>query len=166
VLRTVCGEEEDLYGFILGMSTNFLLLQLDNEFSLDGYAVIRVDDFDGIRHSSYERTRRKIFNAEGLLDNRYGFDKSLPLTSWREILKVLKKYDIHVVIENINRDILDFWIGRIARVSTKSVSIQNYDPGGIFDEKPTKILFDTISILKFGDRYSTTFKKYLKERRK
>jgi hypothetical protein len=67
IYRTVCEEEENLSGFILGMSSNFLFLQLDNEFTLNGYAVIKLDDFDSIRHSSYERTQRKIFNAVGLI---------------------------------------------------------------------------------------------------
>jgi hypothetical protein len=168
IFRTVCGNEENLWGFILGMSKNFLFLQLDSEFSFDGYAVIRLDDFDNIRHSSYERARRKIFNAEGLLGATagYGFDKPMPLTSWPDILKTLKNYDIHVIIENINKDYLDFWIGQITRVSEKSVSIRNYDPGGKLDEKPTVIKLDAISIIKFGDRYSTTFRKYLKRRKK
>src|SRR6187402_2531990 len=85
IFRTVCGKEENLSGFILEMSKNFLFLQLDNEFVLDGYAVIRLDDFDSIRHSSYERTQRKIFAGEGILAEEYGFEQPLPLTSWSDI---------------------------------------------------------------------------------
>jgi hypothetical protein len=163
IFRTVCDKEENLSGFIVGMSRNFLFLQLDNEFTLDGYAVIKLDDFDNVRHSSYERTRRKIFNAEGLLDNGYGFDKHLPLTSWTDILKTLKNYNLHVIIENINNGSLEFWIGQITRVAERSMSINNYDPNGKLDDKPTVIKLDTISVIKFGDRYSTTFRRYLKK---
>ncbi len=162
IFRTICNKEENLSGFILAMSKEFLLLQLDNDFMLDGYAIIRKDDFDSIRHSSYERTQRKIFNAEGILDKSYGFDKPLPLTSWKDILKALKSYDFHVIIENINKDYLDFWIGEIKSVTDKSVSIYNYNPDGKLDDKPQSIKLDSISIIKFGDRYSTTFRKYLK----
>lgn len=164
IFRTVCDKEEDLSGFILGMSSNFLFLQLDNEFILDGYAVIRLDDFDSLRHSRYEKTQREIFYAEGLLASGYGFDKQLPLTSWTDILKALKSYNIHVIVENTNNGSLDFWIGQITRVSQKSMSIHNYDPNGNLDEKPTVVKLDTISIIKFGDRYSTTFRKYLKKK--
>jgi hypothetical protein len=163
IYRTVCDKEENLSGFILAMSKNFLFVQLDHDFSLDGYAIIRLDDFDSVRHSSYEVTQKKIFKAEGILAASYGFDKPLPLTSWADILKTLKNYNLHVIIENINKDYLDFWIGEIKRVTDKSVSIHNYNPDGKLDEKPTNVKFDTISILKFGDRYSTTFRKYLKE---
>jgi hypothetical protein len=166
IFRTVCGEEDNLSGFILGMSKNFLLLQLAQEFMLDGYAVIRLDDFDSIRHSSYERTQRKIFNAEGLLSTEYGFGKKLPLTSWADILKTLKGYDLHIIIENINKNVLDFWIGQITKVGDKSVSIHNYNPDGQLDDKPTVIKLDTISVIKFGDRYSTIFRKHLRNKKK
>ncbi|MGC4104381.1 hypothetical protein [Ferruginibacter sp.] len=160
--RTVCGEEENLSGFILGLSKNFLFLQLGYDFMLDGFAIIRINDFDSIRHSSFERTQRKIFKSEGLLDNGFGFDKPLPLTSWADIFRTLKKYDYHAIVENIHKDYLDFWIGEIKSVTDKSVSIHNYNPDGVLYDKPTKIKFDTISIIKFGDMYSTTFRKYLK----
>lgn len=160
--RTILGKEEYLRGFILSMSRDFLLLQVSDDFLLDGYAIIRLDDFDSIRHSSYERTSRKIFKAEGLLE-KVGIDDELPLTSWKDILRTLKQHDYHVTIQNFNRGYLDFWIGEIKRVTDKSVSILNYDPNGKLEGKPTNIKFDTISILTFGDRYSTTFRKYLKE---
>jgi hypothetical protein len=166
IYRTICGEEENLSGFILGMSRNFLFLQLDREFTLDGYAVIRLNDFDSVRHSSYERTQQKILNAEGVLAKGYGFDKHLPLTSWADIFKALKSYDMHVIVENIKNNYLDFWIGQITRVSAKSMSIHNYDPDGTLDDKPSVMNFDTISTITFGDRYSTTFRKYIKKSRR
>jgi len=162
IFRTVCGKEENLSGFILGMSKRLLFLQLDWEFMLDGYAVIRLDDFDSIRRSSYERTQQKILRAEGFLPNGHGFDRPLPLASWATLLNALKAHDLHVIIENIHKDDLNFWIGPIKRVSEKSVSILNYDPDGRLDAKPTAISLDTISVLKFGNRYSTIFRKYLK----
>ncbi len=166
IFRTVCDKEENLSGFLLGISSNFLFLQLVYDFMFDGYAIIRKDDFDSIRHSSYERTQRKIFNAEGLLATEYGFDEHFPLTTWTDILKTIKNYDLHVIVENINKDYLDFWIGQITRIGDKSMSIHNYNPDGLLDEKPKVIKLSTISVIKFGDRYSTIFRKYLKHRKK
>ena len=90
----------------------------------------------------------------------------MPLTSWGDIFKTLKKYDFHVIVENINKDVLDFWIGEVKNVTDKSVSIHNYDPDGVLDDKPKNIKFDTISVVKFDDRYSTVFRKYLKSNKK
>jgi hypothetical protein len=166
ISRTVFDKEENLSGFLLGMSKDFLFLQLNYDFILDGYAIIRKDDFDSIRHSSYERTQRKILDREGVLATTYGFDKNLPLTSWTVILKKLKNYDLHVIIENINKDYLDFWIGEIIKVTDKKIIIHNYNANGQLDDKPKDIKLNTISIIKFGDRYSTIFRKYLKPKRK
>jgi hypothetical protein len=162
IYRTVFDKEENLSGFLLGMSKDFMFMQVDSDFTFDGYAIIRKDDFDNIRHSSYERTQRKIFKAEGLLEKGYGFNKHLPLTNWTDIFETLKNYDFHVIIENENKDCLDFWIGQIVKVTDKSVSIHNYNPDGVLDEKPKSIKFNTISIVKFGDNYSMTFRKYLR----
>ena len=162
VFRNVCNMEENISGFLLGMSKDFLLLQVGDDFLLDGYAIIRKDDFDSIGHSSHEKTQKKIYEAEGLLQKEYGFDKHLPLTNWTEIFNALKDYDLHVIIENIRKDYLDFWIGEIKNVTEKSIRIHNYNPKGQLDEKPKLIKFDSISVVKFGDRYSTTFRKYLK----
>lgn len=125
-------------------------------------AIIRTDDYDSIRHSSYERTQRKIYKAEGLLSENFAFEKPIPLTGWADIFRTLKRYDIHVIIESIDGNSIDFRIGPIKRVTEKSVTIHNYDPDGKLEEKPTNIRYDAISIVQFGDRYSTVFRKYLK----
>ncbi len=166
ILRTIFDEEENMSGFLIGMSKDFILVQLDSSFKFDGYAIFRKDDFDSIRHSSFERTQRKIFKAEGLLEKEYGFDKHLPLTSWKAIFHALKGYDYHVSIKNRAKDYLDFWIGPILKVTNKSVSIRNYDPNGVLYEKPTVIKYDSISVVEFGDNYSTVFRKYLREKRR
>ncbi len=160
--RTVCGNEETLSGFILAVSNLFLLLRPADDFMLDGFAIIRTDDYDSIRHSSYERTQRKIYKAEGLLSENFAFEKPIPLTGWADIFRTLKRYDIHVIIESIDGNSIDFRIGPIKRVTEKSVTIHNYDPDGKLEEKPTNIRYDAISIVQFGDRYSTVFRKYLK----
>jgi len=166
ILRTVFDKEENLSGFLLMMSKDFLCMQLSSDFSFNGFAIIRKDDFDSIQHSSHERTKRKIFKAEGLLEKEYGFVKQFQLTNWTDIFNTLKNHDFHVIIENINKDYLDFWIGPIIKVNNKSVSIHNYDPNGILYDNPTLIKYASISVVQFGDNYSTTFRKYLRNKKK
>ncbi|WP_315821735.1 hypothetical protein [Paraflavitalea speifideaquila] len=55
-----------------------------------------------------------------------------------------------------------FEIGPIKRIAKNSFQIQYYDPAGVLENKLTTIKYEDITTLKFGDRYSTTFKKYLK----
>ena len=162
IYRTICNEEENLSGFILKMSKSFLLLQVSSDFMLDGYAIIRKDDFDSIRCNKFDKTQKNILKAEGILKTNYGIDENIPLTNWVRIFQNLRKHNYHIIIENINKDNLDFFIGSITRITKDSVSILNYDSTGKLDQKPTPIKLNNIKTVKFGDRYSTIFRKYLK----
>lgn len=163
IYRTFKNREEDISGFILALSKQFLVLQVDNEFMLDGYAIIPKDRFSSIRCNSYDKAFKKIYKEEGILDTQYGFNQSLTLKSWKELFLNLKKLEYHVIVECEDKDDPDFVIGPIKRVTKNKVSIQYYDPAGVLQDKLTTLSYHDITILKFGDRYSTTFKKYLKQ---
>ncbi|TKK64222.1 hypothetical protein FC093_23045 [Ilyomonas limi] len=161
--RTFKDREENISGFMLAITRQFILLQVDNEFMLDGYAIIPKDRFDSIRCNNYDKTFKRIYKEEGLLDTQYGFNQSLSLKSWHELFSDLKKLDYHVVIECEDKDDPDFVIGPIKRVTKDKVGVQYYDPTGKLDDKPTTLSYDDITIIKFGDRYSTTFKRHLRK---
>jgi hypothetical protein len=160
--RTFKDREENISGFILSLSKDFLLLQVDNEFMLDGYAIIPKHKFDSIRCNKYDKIFKKIYKDEGLLSTQYGFNKSVSLKSWQDLFSNLKNLDFHVVIECEDKDKPDFIIGPIKRIYKDKVSIQYYDPTGKLDDKLTTAKYDEITIVKFGDRYTTTFRKYLR----
>ena len=81
IYRKFKEKEENISGFILAISKDFLLLQVDNEFSYNGDAIMRKDQFDSLRCNKYDKTQKKIYKAEGLLDNGYGIDKNISLKS-------------------------------------------------------------------------------------
>lgn len=153
--------EDTLACFILAMSKNFLLLQIENEFSLNGYAIIRKDQFDTLRCNQFDRTIKKILKKEGILENDYGINEIICLENWQTIFKDLKKNDYHVIIECEKKKKSGFNIGPIKKISKTSVSIQYYDPTGLLENKLTPIEYKDITIVQFGDRYSKTFRKYL-----
>jgi len=161
--RTFKDREENISGFIYLLSKDFLLLQVDNEFMLDGYAIIPKHKFDSIRCNKYDKTFKKIYKDEGLLSTQYGFDKSISLKSWQDLFSDLKSLDFHVIIECEDKDEPDFIIGPIKRIYKDKVSIQYYDPTGKLDDKPTTVKYNEITIVKFDDRYTTIFRKYLKQ---
>ena len=162
VIRTFKDREENVGGFILFLTKEFLILQIDNEFTFDGYAIIPKHRFDSIRCNKFDKTSKKIYKGEGLLDSLYGFNQTICLTTWQKIFIDLKKLDYHVVVECEDKEEPEFIIGPIKRIYKDKVNIQFYDPAGNLDNKSTSVKYKEITILKFGDRYSTTFKKYLK----
>ena len=160
--RTFKDYSENIRGFILKMTKDFLLVQLENNFFLDGYAIIRKDQFDSIRCSKYEKACKKILKAEGIFDDNYGINKDIDLTNWQSILKSIKALDFHVIIECEDLDEPDFIIGPIKRVTQNSTSIQFYDPTGLLEDNLSQVKYSDITIVKFDDRYTKTYRKYLR----
>lgn len=163
IFRTFQDLENNITGFILAMSKDFLLVQLDYDFILNGYSIIRKDQFDSLRCNKYDKTKKRIFLAEGIIDRFYGFDKFVSLTNWQDIFTDLKKLDYHIIIECENKRKPKFLIGPIQKVTKSKINIWNYDPTGKFDEKSSTIKYDEITTITFGDNYSTTFRKHLRK---
>ena len=69
--------------------------------------MIRLDDFDSIRHSSYERTQRKIFAAEGLLADGYSCNGNTHWTVdlcrqwWKEKSHLIEQLN-HPEVKKVN----------------------------------------------------------------
>ena len=166
IKRTFNGKEENISGFILSMSKEFLLIQVDNELSFNGYTIIRKDQFDSLRCNKYDKTLKKIYKAEGLLKSGYGIDKNISLKNWQSIFSDLKKFDYHVIIECEDQEEPSFDIGPIKKTLKGSVSIQYYDATGQLENKLTSLKYSDITTVKFGDNYSMTYRKYLKPAKK
>jgi hypothetical protein len=160
--RTFGGRPGNLSGFILNMAKDFLLIQLEEEFSLNGYAIIEKHQFDDLRCNKFDRTRKKILRAEGIFDKDYGIENNIDLSNWQSIFKDLKKFDYNVIIECEDLDEPTFEIGPIKRIGNNYVSIQYHDPSGLLENKLTAVKYAEITIVKFDDRYSTTYKKYMR----
>jgi hypothetical protein len=162
IKRTVTEGSADISGFILQMSKDFLLIQKELEFYLNGYAIVRKDHFDSIRCNKFDKAYKGILKGEGIFDSDYGIKKKIRIKNWRTIFEDLMKLDCHVIIEC--EDLKDpiFVIGPIKKINKDSVNIQYYDPTGLLDKKPTTIKYKDITIVKFDERYINVFKKYLR----
>ncbi len=160
--RTFTEGESNISGFILQSSKDFLLIQCEEEFYLNGYVIIRKDQFDNIRCNKFDRTLKKILSAERIIESDYGIDKKIKLNSWETIFEDLKKYDYHVIVECENLDEPAFIIGPIKKINKSSVHIQYYDPSGVLERTSTNVDYKDVTIVKFNNRYVNIFRKYLK----
>jgi len=162
IYRNVTDGEANIYGVILAQSNEFLQLTENNEFKFNGELIIRKDHFDAIRCSKYEKKIREILVAENHLSNSKPIRTEVELLNWNGIFNSLKNKDIHVIIECEDLKKPTFTIGAINKVKKKSIEISNYDPSGKVDKKSTNIKFKNITLVRFKDAYSTTFRKYLR----
>ena len=155
----------DLYGFLLRVTEGFILVHEFDDFELNGYAIIRQDQFESIRSSKNDRARRKIMNREGTLEIDLGIPYEVVLDSWASIFTSLKAQQLSVIIECEDKKNAAFTIGPIVAVNKKSVSIRHFDAAGILAETPTKILYRDITIIRFDDRYTNVYSKYLRQKK-
>jgi len=164
--RNVTEGAADIYGVITNMSKDFMQLVQVKDFSVDGEVITRQDHYDYIRCNKNDRTTRKILISEKRLPEKKAIHTKVDLSSYSSIFKDLKKRDIHVVIECEDLKNPTFTIGAIREVSKKSLLVDNYNAKGILDKKPTKVKYEDITLIGFGDNYSTTFRKHLRPAKK
>lgn len=161
--RNVTDGEANISGFILQMSKDFILIQNVVDFRLDGYTIIRQDHYDRIRCNDYDRTYKKILGKEGILPQTFEIKNSININTWNSLFSDLRKKDFHVVVECEDLKKPTFIIGPVIKIGKKSAQIRYYDAEGVLEERPTKVKFKNITKIEFGDRYSTIFRKYLKQ---
>lgn len=164
--RTVTDGEANIYGLILELSEDFMQLNAIAEFRFNGEIIIRMDHYDSIRCSPFEKASKHILIKEKRFSKSKPKGTSVNLTTWESIFKDLKKMNIHTIIECEDLKEPAFYIGSIEKVNSNSVEIRNYDATGRIDKKAAKIKFKNITLVKFNDEYSTIFRRYLKEPKK
>ena len=158
--RQVTDGEANIYGYLLGVSDDFLLVQNEDDFTLDGYSIIRMTQFQSIRCDKFDKAIKKILKKEGIQKKGYGIKKPLKLDSWESIFKQLKKRGQNVVVECEFLKTPSFTLGSIQSVNSKSVEILYFDATGKLDKEPTKIKYKDITLVKFDDRYTNVLSKY------
>ena len=163
IYRTGTEGEANISGFILQMSRKFLLIQNEEEFHLNGYSIILKERFESIRLSKTEKYQRKILEKEGIIKSNYGLKNKIDLKSWETIFKDLEKRDYFAIAECEDLKEPSFTIGEIKKIGKQSVGIRYFSPRGVIDKKPTKVKYKEITLVKFDDRYTNMYRKYLEE---
>lgn len=164
IRRVVTAGQANLSGFILEMSKDFLLIQKEDEFNLNGYAIIKRSHFDSIWWNKTGKAFKKILKSEGILDADFGIKKRINLKSWESIFNDLKRFYQYAVIECERLPHPTFQIGPIKSVNKKFVSIQHFNATGLLDKASTKVKYEDITLVKFDDRYINVFRKYLRSK--
>ena len=163
IQRSCCDGDANIHGFILKTSKKYMLIQKAEEFQLNGYTIIRRDQYDAIRNNDYDKTYKTILKKEGVLKKHLGLNHKITLNSWSSVFQDLKKLKKSIIVECENIKKSSFVIGPIAEVKSKSVLIKYFDPNGVLDSKPTRVQYKDITLVSFGDRYNEVFSKYLKK---
>ncbi len=164
-LTRVRGDFQDTdRGYILDYSTDFILLQMTNDFALNGYCIFPLDTVKDVRTNKNDKFYDRVMNLEKLKD-QIGIPFNVDLTSWKTIFQTLKKTKLTVTTECEEPHLDYFCIGTLQKVGTNKVSALYFSADGIADEIPTTTEYDNITKISFGDRYSNILTKYVKSKK-
>jgi len=67
IYRHYTDEELINTGFILDSSNDFILIQNESDFLLDGYSVIKIGDIEKIRYGKFEKYFQMMLEKEGFI---------------------------------------------------------------------------------------------------
>ena len=147
-------------GFILGKSKDFILIQESDEFRILGYQIFPIVTIKHVRYNKNDKTYERILKEEGLLV-RVELKHKIDLTDWKSICTDIKKTGLTIISECEHPKIKSFCIGDLKRINKKSISIQYFNPQGIYDKENTTNEFKNITKLSFDDHYANVFSKYV-----
>lgn len=154
-------DDEDVYhGYIVGLTRNLVCLWLVVDWHHDGFAIMPVKYVTGIRHGKYEKTYHRVLKSEGCLAD-VAMPGWLKIGSYKAAFNALKANCNNMIVESRLPPVDEFVVGEIRNVTDKEVHMKGFDATGNWQDGSYKIPFKEITVLKFGDEYSTVFRKYV-----
>lgn len=167
--KTVCNvhrkvAEETLQriqGYILDYSEHFVLMQMVDDFRVDGYTIFSLESISVIQYGENEKYLDKIIHWEKQtrdVSKKYDVD----LTTWTSIFRTIKKTGGNVIIQNEDPADYTFDIGPIIKSTSKAVYIRYFNAAGKQDKELTKIPFSKITSMSFDTHYINVISKYIR----
>ena len=156
------GEFQDVArGYIVGYSSDYLLLQTTDDFTLNGYSIFPVNTIIGLRHNKNDKFYDQIMKLEKLKE-KVCIPFDINLLTWKNLFQTLKKNKQTVTIECEEPHLDYFCIGSLNQIGEKKISTFYFSPDGIIDATPTITEYVNITKVSFGDRYANILAQYVK----
>ena len=152
-------EQDNMYGVIVAESDDLLLIQHEYDFLFDGYRIIRQRDITKSYTNESNTYCTELMKKEGLWKLPSKAARAVPLDNWMSVFNALKgKF---VIIENERQG--DFYIGPILECDDRAVLIHHFDGCGEWQDIH-RILYRSITLVQFGNRYIDVHAKHVPPR--
>jgi hypothetical protein len=155
----------NIYGFPLAISRQLALLECTEDFDLDGYAVLPLNQIAEVEATSVQKFFDRVLNDRGDLRRVQLPQHSVALDAWRECALALAATSQLLIVECERRDsdVEDtFYLGSIVAVSDDAMAMRHVDATAEwYDEPPVVIPYSDLTKIRFADAYSKTFRKYV-----
>ena len=152
-------DQNKIQAFVLGTSSNLVLIQYVYDFNIDGLMVLRVSDISGITCSKTDIFQLKLLKDEKLFD-QINFDRKYNLSDWKTTIADLRKDFDYFIFEDENKDDPIFLIGKVAKMTSRSIHLNYFSGAGSWDKKPSVIKYCDITVCQVGTNYTNVYKRY------
>lgn len=148
-----------IYGIPIGVGATLLTVVKLNDFDIDGFQVLRLDDISSIDKGRMQQVQEYILRQEGL----YG---SLPTHPYGNIddlysfFKRVKSNNLTISFKCERNDKNILFMGKVMKITKNLISIRKLNAFGEWDSQLTEFKLDDITLVHLFDRYTTIFSKY------
>lgn len=149
------------YMFPLKANEKLFLSSIEADFEFGGYHIGKLTNIDEIDVKASGDILFEIIKQEGL--SNYMVVPDVDLLDWKAVFISLQKLGKYIIVKNENDDDSNyaFVIGKIMKVTTKSVTMKNFNADGIWEDDLYQIPFKQITSVEFNTRYCNVFSKYI-----
>lgn len=146
--------DNDYYNLIiLKRNNNIVLAAHDDDFAIDGYLIFSLDKVKSFS------VKTDIYNRI-MMQEMISTDIFVPDIDCEDMHSVCESIFMKDKFISLYRSDGSFYIGKLLRVKKHSIIFRGYDADGVWLE-PVKISFDDIGVIRYGDRYTEIFSKYV-----
>lgn len=145
----------------LKMSDHIIAGHYVRDFVLDGYKIISLAEITSIKRGALEEYHDEILRGE------YSFGKNnyiekVNIETWQGFFEDISKFGkmINITQEHLGETF--FYVGRVIAVKQEQLEFLEINPEGEWDDETTMIEYEEITMVDFGDRYSSMLHKYSK----
>jgi hypothetical protein len=144
------------YGFVLAAGAKLVLLALEDEFEIDGFVVLRIDDIQSVRRTKVDRLHDRWMHEAGL--DIAGLPlPPVDLRDVRALLRSIEPSSLVLTVEAEHPDHKQFELGCIERVGRKATWMHFLKPNGKWDPVLDKVRHKHVTCVHIEGSYTRMY---------
>ena len=152
----------DYQGFITNIGKTLLIMQKENDFTLDGYVAMRLEDITYTEVIDDNKFIKKVISGEKLIQNVTP-PKLTSADSFQELFSgILATFGGWLTVGIDSPDGQGFFMGTVTRMDSNYMYMKQIDAMGIWNKDEITVPLQDIATVTFGDRYTEVYRKYAK----
>ena len=156
-------DEVSLLGNVASVSNDLVILESINDFSSNGYRIIRLKDVTNVSLVS-ENDALRFMNTICKKEDVFSHSKpNININSWASVFSFLQCSELPVTVECAFDDAIDYYVGWITSLDGSITTMKCYDGSGVMFEDDMKINFNFVSQVMVYEKYTTLTAKYIKK---